>query len=87
MDKGWINTNRTSVEYINGVQSFLELAFANARDSKLIVCPCNHCKVGHNHWFNRDEVAYHLMFYRFWSSYIEWVHHGELFLMQSTSIP
>ena len=87
MDKSWINTNRTSAKYINGVQSFLDFAFANAGDSKVIVCPCNRCKVGHNRWFNRDEVAYHLMFYGFWSSYTEWVHHGESFFIQSSSIP
>ena len=57
MDKRWINTNRISGEYINGVQSFLDFAFANAGDSKVIVCPCNRCKVGRNRWFNRDEAV------------------------------
>jgi len=55
----------TSVEYINGVQSFLEFAFANVGNSKVIVCPCNLCKVRHSRWFNRNEVACHLMFYGF----------------------
>ena len=53
----------------------------------MIVCHCNQCKLGRNRWFNRDEVAYHLMFYGFWLSFTEWVQHGESFLMQSTSIP
>jgi len=83
MNKSWINTNRTLVEYINGVQSFLDFAFANVGGSKMILCLCNRCKVG----FNRDEVIYHLMFNGFWPSHQKWVHHRESFSMQSTSIP
>ena len=69
--------HRTSLEYRNGVESFLEFAFCNAGGSKLIVCPCNKCKVGHNHCFTKEEVAHHLMFNGFWPYYKEWVHHGE----------
>ena len=32
-------------------------------------------------------MANHLMFYEFRPSYTEWVHHGELFSTQSTSVP
>ena len=62
MDKSWIHMHRTSLEYRNGVESFLEFAFCNAGGSKLIVCPCNKCKVGHNHCLTKEEVAHHLMF-------------------------
>ena len=77
MDKSWIHMHRTSPEYRKGVESFLEFAFRNAGGSKLIVCPCNKCKVGHNRCFTKEEVAHHLMFNGFWPYYKEWVHHGE----------
>ena len=70
--------HRTSVEYRNGVESFLNYAFTNAGGSKLILCPCNKCKVGHNRYFTRDVVAHHLMFNGFWPDYKEWVHHEGL---------
>ncbi|RAL43955.1 hypothetical protein DM860_003345 [Cuscuta australis] len=77
MDKSWINMNRTSTQYIGGVQAFLDFAFANAPNSNVIVCPCNRCKIGRNRYFNRDEVTEHLMFNEFWPKYTKWVHHGE----------
>ena len=77
MDKSCIHMHRTSLEYRNGVESFLEFAFDNAGDSKLIVCPCNKCKVGHNHCFTKEEVGHHLLFNGFWQYYKEWVNHGE----------
>jgi len=46
MDKSRINVNRTSAEYIKEVESCLDFAFSNAGDSKVIICPCNRCKVG-----------------------------------------
>ncbi|VFR03563.1 unnamed protein product [Cuscuta campestris] len=69
--------NRTSAQYIAGIQAFLDFAFANAGNSKVIVCPCKRCVLGHNRWFNRDEVTHHLMFYGFLPNYTDWVHHGE----------
>jgi len=62
MEKCWIHMHRTSLEYRNVVESFLEFEFCNARGSKLIVCPCNKYKVGHNRCFTKEEVAHHLMF-------------------------
>jgi len=78
--------NRTSLEYRNGVEAFLDFAFTNAGGCKLIVCPCNKCKVGYNHCFTRDVVAHHLMFNGFWLDYKEWVHHGELTFEPSCSL-
>ena len=40
MDKNWIDMHRTSNEYIKGVESFLDLAFAHTLDSKVIICSC-----------------------------------------------
>ena len=70
MDKSWIHMHRTSPEYRNGVESFLEFAFRNAGGSKLIVCPCNKCKVGHNHWFTKEKVA-HLVVFNFFDHTIK----------------
>ncbi|CAO2836333.1 unnamed protein product [Amaranthus hypochondriacus] len=69
MDKSWINMHRTSDEYIKGVESFLDFAFAHTLDPKVIICPCNKCQVGKNAWFNRDTVTRHLMFNGFMRSY------------------
>ena len=68
---------RTSLEYRKGVELFLEFAFSNAGGSEVIVCPCNKCKVAHNRFFTKQEVAHHLMFNGFWPYYKEWVHHAE----------
>ena len=57
--------NRTFAEYIKGVESFLDFAFANPGDSKAIIWRCNGCKIGFNLWHNIAEVAFHLMFYGF----------------------
>ncbi|CAN1852204.1 hypothetical protein LINPERHAP1_LOCUS40555, partial [Linum perenne] len=44
MDKSWMNKPRSSVEYMNGLNNFLEFAFGspNCRDEK-ILCPCKKC--------------------------------------------
>jgi len=53
--------HRTSLEYRNGIESFLKFAFCNTGGSKLIVCPYNKCKVGYNRCFTK-ELAHHLIF-------------------------
>jgi len=34
LDKSWIDKDRRSIEYINGIQILLDFAFANAEGSK-----------------------------------------------------
>ena len=45
MDKSWIDKDRRSVEYINGIEKFLDFGFINAEGSNVIVCLCNRCKL------------------------------------------
>ncbi|CAO2826248.1 unnamed protein product [Amaranthus hypochondriacus] len=69
MDKSWINMHRSSDEYIKGVESFLDFAFAHTLDPKVITCPYTKCQVGKNAWFSGDIVTRHLMFNGFMRSY------------------
>ena len=43
MDKEWMLADRLSTEYKKGVDSFLEFAIENVKDSNLIPCPCIKC--------------------------------------------
>ena len=45
MDKSWIDKDRRSIEYMSGIEKFLDFAFANAEGSDMIVCLCNRCNV------------------------------------------
>ena len=73
-----MDMHRPSLEYRNGVESFMDFAFTNTGGCKLIVCPCHKCKIEYNHCFTGDVVAHRLMFNGFWPDYKQWVHHGEL---------
>ena len=87
MVKRWIDKNRRFVEYITGIENFLDFTFANAEDRNMIVCPCNRCKLGRKCWFTRDVLTHHFMFNGFLPSYKEWVHHGESIFMSSVLEP
>ena len=80
MDKSWIDKNRRYIEYINGIEMFLDFAFANAEGSNMIICACNWCELGRKCWFIRDVLTHHLMFNGFLPSYKGRVYHGNQFL-------
>ncbi|XP_039117866.1 uncharacterized protein LOC120253629 [Dioscorea cayenensis subsp. rotundata] len=45
MDKSWMRKSRLSQEYEDGVEQFLNFAFANSSEDDRIICPCIKCRV------------------------------------------
>ncbi|KAG8478881.1 hypothetical protein CXB51_028726 [Gossypium anomalum] len=75
MDKSWMNLSRVSNDYRNGVQTFLNFAFENARQENMILCPCKKC--GNINWHFREVVYEHLIVDSFIRGYKKWIFHGE----------
>ncbi|KAK9076729.1 hypothetical protein SSX86_005063 [Deinandra increscens subsp. villosa] len=76
MDKSWMySTRRSSTQYVNGVESFLDFAFDKSSNGGMILCPCMQC---HNRFhFMRGEVYDHLICWGFQRGYSNWTSHGE----------
>ncbi|KAL4366933.1 hypothetical protein GQ457_05G017420 [Hibiscus cannabinus] len=75
MDKSWMSYSRVSNVYLNGVESFLNLAFATSSQENMILCPCKKC-VNIN-WHVREVVQEHLIVFGFVFGYQKWVFHRE----------
>ncbi|OMP05337.1 Transposon, En/Spm-like protein [Corchorus capsularis] len=75
MDKSWILKPRTRIAYLNGVDKFLDFAFAKLAEGKEILCPCVNCVNGS--WLERKEVREHLICKGINEKYTEWNMHGE----------
>ncbi|KAK3043904.1 hypothetical protein RJ639_000603 [Escallonia herrerae] len=77
MDKEWLNLSRASPVYYQGVNSFLDFAFASmGTTSGEILCPCTRCV---NCLFqNRVTVEEHLVRRGFASHYRVWTEHGKV---------
>ncbi|CAN1338246.1 hypothetical protein LINPERPRIM_LOCUS37985, partial [Linum perenne] len=58
MDKSWIHMPRNTPEYYEGIEQFLNFAFAHADDGTHILCPCPKCNF--KKWKSRSEVHDHL---------------------------
>ncbi|KAF8393962.1 hypothetical protein HHK36_020164 [Tetracentron sinense] len=75
MDKSWMQKDRTSREYRDGVVEFLNFAFARTRFDNMILCPCIKC--GNRVLKNREEVHGDLLWNGIIERYIHWTSHGE----------
>ncbi|CAN1161920.1 hypothetical protein LINPERHAP2_LOCUS24198 [Linum perenne] len=76
MDKSWIHMPRNTQEYVDGVEKFLDFAFAHTRPGvQTIPCPCTKCRC--NKRLNRDMVLEHLLRRSFPVKYQFWNIHGE----------
>ena len=76
IDKSWMEIEyRKDIEYINGVDSFLEFAFEKLTIGQKIHCPCLKCR--NITYEQRFEVKYHLIKYGIVKSYTLWYFHGE----------
>ena len=75
MDKSWIRKPRNTLEYVAGLNGFLDFAFEHNSGSNSIICPCDKC--GFNKWHTRDEVLDHLLCKPFPDGYTFWYRHGE----------
>ncbi|XP_061350161.1 uncharacterized protein LOC133295350 [Gastrolobium bilobum] len=77
MDKSWIDMPRNSVEYLHGLNKFLDFAFEKRSVNGAIKCPCAKCRF--NKWETRDIVLDHLICKPFPKNYKVWIWHGETY--------
>ena len=76
MDKSWILKSRTSIEYLIGLNGFLDFALQHCSINNRIKCPCPKCKF--RKWLTRDEAYDHLVCKPFPVGYTQWIFHGEV---------
>ncbi|XP_060202613.1 uncharacterized protein LOC132631031 [Lycium barbarum] len=73
--RSWINCDRLSKEYLDGVENFLDHAFCEKRDGGTIPCPCTECVLHYE--VNRATAYDHLVVNGIIPSYDTWFCHGE----------
>ncbi|KAK7337330.1 hypothetical protein VNO77_17896 [Canavalia gladiata] len=84
MDRSWINAKRTSDEYENGVEEFLNFAQTNLPESNgQFYCPCVNCL--NERRLSVGQIREHILCDGFCKSYTKWTWHGELLGMPSVS--
>ncbi|OMO80240.1 F-box protein [Corchorus olitorius] len=73
-NKQWMDIeDRTSKDYVEGVDAFLNYVFKELDAREQIRCPCKKCR---NTKINtKEEVRLHLFIHGFFSSYRTWRHH------------
>ncbi|KAL3648233.1 hypothetical protein CASFOL_004955 [Castilleja foliolosa] len=79
MDRSWINKNRTSVEYENGVEEFLKFASSRVSASNgdgRYYCPCVKCL--NDKLFSVREIREHVICDGFNKKYTRWIWHDVL---------
>ena len=75
-NKGWIKLNiQASIEYLKGINDFLEFSFSYSKNKNTIRCPC--CRCNAIYYKTRDEVIGDLLKSRFQQNYEHWESHGE----------
>ncbi|GAV80868.1 Transposase_21 domain-containing protein/Pkinase_Tyr domain-containing protein/Transpos_assoc domain-containing protein, partial [Cephalotus follicularis] len=81
-DRSWMRrrvlNHILNPEFVEGVNEFLQFAFANEQfvyEGK-IKCPCNKCKLWR--FGTKEEVKYHLFSKGFTLEYTRWDQHGEM---------
>ena len=85
MDKSWMYfAPRSSSQYVNGVEYFLNFAFEKSSQYGEILCPCTNC---HNRFRLKREKAHdHLICVGFKRGYLNWTDHGESYEVSSSSL-
>ncbi|CAN1171322.1 hypothetical protein LINPERPRIM_LOCUS7901, partial [Linum perenne] len=83
MDKSWMTLPRNHPQYLAGVETFLDFAFAHSKGGSVISCPCSKCKL--NKSYDRDTVFHHLLRKHFLHNYTFWYIHGETTEVGQTS--
>ncbi|CAA0835103.1 Unknown protein [Striga hermonthica] len=76
MDRKWVYAPRTSLEYENGVNEFLEFASKHDPDSNgKFLCPCVNCL--NERRLSADQIREHVVCNGFNKGYTKWIWHGE----------
>ncbi|PHU06684.1 hypothetical protein BC332_23173 [Capsicum chinense] len=76
MDRSCIGMPRNTLEYLLGLNQFLDFEFTNGAIGDKIKCPCPIC--GFKKWQTKEVVFHHLMNKDFPKHYVTWVVHGEI---------
>ena len=84
LDKSWISFPRLALQYIHGLNRFLDFAFLRSSIRGKIVCPCEKCKF--KKWQTRDDVYAHCMRKQFPRYYRTWIHHGEIEVYNNNNV-
>jgi len=63
LDKSWIDLPQNTQQYMDGLNKFLDFAFANKSVEGKIICPCPKCNL--NKWQNRGATYEHLILHPF----------------------
>ena len=84
MDRQWIhNHNRCVVEYLDGIDEFIEFATTHNLGSTHIRCPCKRCN--NSMWETFENARFHLVRNGMMETYTTWYHHGEQLGQASSS--
>ncbi|XP_062118305.1 uncharacterized protein LOC133831919 [Humulus lupulus] len=76
MDKSWIfQKNRLSVEYFDGLKSFIKLSTLHLNGENKIRCPCVSCMNLYYH--DLETIERHIFVKGFYTKYLMWEFHGE----------
>src|SRR4051812_37617821 len=75
MDKSWMDEDRYTEKYINGVKGFVQFALAHSAKGNKILCPCKNCV--NCFWLEASDVQEHLVCEGFVNGYGRWEYHGE----------
>ncbi|KAM1234555.1 hypothetical protein ACFX2J_004118 [Malus domestica] len=76
IDKSWMQSGRSSKDYFNGVETFLDYAYNHLQpDDAKILCPCVKCS--NRYKKVKVEVQQHLLYNGIIKNYTRWHLHGE----------
>ena len=81
MNRAWMNGDRRSRQFIDGLHEFLNAAETHKPSSGFICCPCKDCKNG-KEYSSSKTVHAHLLRKGFMSNYVCWTKHGEKGVIQ-----
>ena len=75
IDKSWIDLERNTPEYKQGLASFIEMCRNQVDSDGNIRCPCRRCCCSGLIPFSK--MISHLYILGFWKEYVIWTYHGE----------
>ncbi|XP_026396520.1 uncharacterized protein LOC113291169 [Papaver somniferum] len=76
VDKKWMKCPGKSIDYRQGVKSFIEFARINGGGCTLFSCPCRRC-MNAKGLITVSEISFHLLKYGMQEMYTTWRFHGE----------
>lgn len=84
IDKSWITKHKSTDEFWNGLQAFLEMCKDHLNFEGKCRCPCNNCN--NVEWGTIEELQRHIHSKGFCRGYKVWIHHGERYEQAPTRV-